>query len=351
VDFWPSPHADSIFITAMSGEHTVEMCWAFFKRFNLSLTVVVSLFFVQPYGADLFSTINQASHHIFLLIGQSNMAGRAPWRPEDVEPQPCRTFLLDNNGNWITAKEPCNAYSTIRKDLDMQGMGPGTSFARTIENHVPSISIGLVVNARGGSAISEWKKGTPYYSEAVLRTREAMKTGTLKAVLWHQGESDLGNSSYLGNLTAFIRDLRADLGFEKLPFVAGELVPEKNKLDFNKRLSALPDTVEYCAVVSSDGLVRIAGESLPHFDAASQRLLGQRYGEAVVRLAYTTASFVKQKSDRSTNTETQLQCEAGRYTLTGQLFPFHTSYQGIFITNLNTDKIKTIETDVYCRPR
>ena len=89
------------------------------------------------------------------------------------------------------ARNPLNKYSTIRKRLDLQGVGPAYSFAKAITNKTGR-PLGLVVNARGGSSINSWMKGAKdnYYDEALSRIRQAMKFGTLKAIIWHQGESD-----------------------------------------------------------------------------------------------------------------------------------------------------------------
>ena len=69
--------------------------------------------------------------------------------------------------------------------------------------------VGLVVNARGGSSINSWLKGSKdgYYEEALSRIRIAMKQGgVLKAILWHQGEADCSNpEAYKQKLISLVK--------------------------------------------------------------------------------------------------------------------------------------------------
>lgn len=55
--------------------------------------------------------------HIYLLIGQSNMAGRAPITDAEKDIPP-RTLLLNAENRWDNASHPFNQHSTIRKGLD-----------------------------------------------------------------------------------------------------------------------------------------------------------------------------------------------------------------------------------------
>ena len=66
--------------------------------------------------------------HIYLLIGQSNMAGRAKFSEEEAKVVD-RCFLLNKENKWESAKNPFNRYSTIRKGLNMQRMNRGYRFS------------------------------------------------------------------------------------------------------------------------------------------------------------------------------------------------------------------------------
>ncbi len=93
--------------------------------------------------------------------------------------------------------------------------------------------IGLIPCAVGGSGIDYWKEGAYYpatktnpYDDAIVRAKKAMQKGTLRGIIWHQGEAD-GNPEgclvYEKKLKAVITTFRTDLGMPNLPFVAGQL--------------------------------------------------------------------------------------------------------------------------------
>ena len=63
------------------------------------------------------------------------------------------------------------------------------SFADTLQKKSPK-QIGLIPCAVGGSSLGEWQKGGSLYNNTVAATLEAVKSSTLKGILWHQGESD-----------------------------------------------------------------------------------------------------------------------------------------------------------------
>ncbi len=218
----------------------------------------------------------QKNMQIYLLIGQSNMAGRAPITQAESTPIE-RCFLLDGENEWVPAQSPLNIYSSIRKGPNMQRLGPGDSFARTMTAGTPSVPLGLVVNAQGGTGIDQWGKGTKFYNEALRRTQEAIvQGGELAGILWHQGESDNQNpDGYLEKLAQLVKDLRADLADSDLPFVAGQI---KDAAAINNQIARLPELVHNTAYASSEGLTTY---DRWHFDTNSINLLGVRYAEAM----------------------------------------------------------------------
>ncbi|MGB0370585.1 MAG: sialate O-acetylesterase [Opitutales bacterium] len=215
---------------------------------------------------------------IYLLIGQSNMAGRAEITKEQslaVE----GVYLLDKSDSWTPAQNPLNQYSTIRKKLKMQKLGPGYSFAQELRNKSPNTSIGLVVNAKGGSNIREWARGTKFYNEAIRRAKEAKKSGTLRGILWHQGESNAKEpTEYLELLKELIENLRTDLEQPALPFVAGQIFGNSQ---INQEIARLPETVAKTSYVSSADLTTFDNV---HFDNSSQIELGKRYAIEMLKL-------------------------------------------------------------------
>lgn len=242
------------------------------------LLVMLSLLTVNSVVSQTKINPDKSKHHIYLLIGQSNMAGRANFSGEDSRAIP-RAFLFDDKNNWQEATNPLNRFSSIRKDLKMQRMGPGYHFAKTMAVQNKDISLGLVVNAKGGTKIAQWKKGTVFFKDAVARCKKAMESGTLKGILWHQGEGDQKNSKYAEELAQLVTDLREALGQKELPFVAGEI--KQSGTAVNKQINELPGKLQNTGVASSKDLTMFDGT---HFDSKSARILGERYAQEMSKL-------------------------------------------------------------------
>ena len=217
---------------------------------------------------------------IFLLIGQSNMAGRGKVEAEDKVPHP-RVFMLTKELTWVPAVDPIHFDKPERI-----GTGLGKTFGAVIADAEPSAEIGLVPAAFGGSALSEWAPGQPHYVDAVARARAALQRGRLAGILWHQGEADSKPelaATYVARFAAMIARLRADLGAPDVPVVVGETGRFRpDGAAINAELAKLPAAVPHCAFVSAEGLTD-QGDRL-HFDSASFRELGRRYAAAWQKL-------------------------------------------------------------------
>lgn len=224
---------------------------------------------------------------LFLLIGQSNMAGRGVIGEEERKPQQ-RISMLKQDETWAPAFEP------IHFDRpDRLGAGLGIPFAQTLLRHAPSRRIGLIPAAMGGSALDEWKPGGKLYTDAVRRARVAMKSGKLRAILWHQGEADTPRletiRTYQARWIAVMQSLRTELG--DVPIVVGELgrfLYTREKKDYpyarltNEQLAQLPVAGSRVAFVPSEGLGH-KGDDL-HFDTPGLREFGRRYAMAYMML-------------------------------------------------------------------
>lgn len=223
--------------------------------------------------------------HLYLLIGQSNMAGRGYVEEQDTVGNP-RILRLNRLGDWEIAKEP------LHFDKSTAGVGPGFRFAKEmLLTEDEDVVIGLIPCAAGGSGIEHWRIGEFWeqtksypYNDAVVRTKLAMKDGTLKGILWHQGESDMSpekTASYLENLVELVAALRQEFNLPKVAFVAGEIADFRgDKANaINQVLNEAKNKIMYYEVVSGEGLTPIADNV--HHDAPSQRVLGQRYAEKI----------------------------------------------------------------------
>ena len=219
---------------------------------------------------------------IILLVGQSNMSGRAKILKSDIGIID-DAFLFDSLNNWIPLKNPLNIHSSIRKKPSMQKFNLGYSFAQEIVSSKTVRPLGMIVNARGGTKINQWVPGTFYYQEAVRRSRLAMgEDARVIATFWLQGEGNLNDDDenfidYFKKLKSIIYSLRKDLNNEKMIFIAAELNKNKpeNKV-FKKMLARLNIEVPYAASVKSSGTSTHDGS---HYDNKSLKILGKRFAE------------------------------------------------------------------------
>jgi hypothetical protein len=240
-------------------------------------------------GSLLAQTGEPRNLDLFLLIGQSNMAGRGVIGQEDRTPLP-GIWVQTKDLSWKPAVDPLHYDKP-----GIAGVGLGRSFARALTGSRPGSSIGLIPAAFGGSALDEWKPGSLHYSEAVRRTRAALRDGRLRGILWHQGEADAKEEglahSYAKRFEAFIRQLRTDLDAPDAPVIVGELgrFYRDRPNDGAKfadvvvaELKKIPNSVRHSAFVSSEGLTD-KGDGV-HFDTRSLHEFGARYAAAFLRL-------------------------------------------------------------------
>jgi len=230
--------------------------------------------------------INENQIDVYLVIGQSNTAGRGAIEAQDEEVLD-HVYLLNDAAQWENASNPLNAYSTIRKDLSEQGLGYAYTFSKKIQE-VTGNDVGLVVNARGGSSIFSWRKddADAYFTEALTRLQAALAlpNTTFKGILWHQGEANRNYAYYLSTLSTFINDWREAVDMPELAFVAGQLSQlREDNATFNTNILTLPNLVTNTGVATSENL---NAPDLTHFDAAGQRLLGERYADIILELVY-----------------------------------------------------------------
>lgn len=238
--------------------------------------------------------------HLYLLIGQSNMAGRGKVEPSDTI-QNQRILSFNKQKTWIIAKEP------IGFDKSFTGVGPGLAFGREMAAIDTSIYIGLIPCAHGGSSISVWKTGVYYeptksfpLDNAIERAKLAMKVGVLKGIIWNQGESDCTPEKaavYEESLKGLIDTLRQALNEPNLPFIAAELPafqinPKTNfapHKKINRAINHLKKRIDFYSVIKTND-TNHKGDSL-HYNTASARLIGERYAHEMKKLITKCTSY------------------------------------------------------------
>ena len=257
-------------------------------RSALVLAAVICSSFATAQDAPLPSKEN---FHLFLLVGQSNMAGRRVVEAADKTPHP-RVLMLSKDGKWGPAVDP------MHFDKPAAGVGLGKTFGQVIADANPGVTVGLIPCAVGGSPIDTWKPGVFYsatkshpWDDMVKRVNTALPAGTLKGILWHQGESDSKSElapAYAAKLHDLVARLRELVKVPNAPFIAGQMgkfadmpwTAEKSVVD--QVHQDLPKNVPNTAFVSAEGL-KHKGDKI-HFDTASFRELGKRYAEAYLKM-------------------------------------------------------------------
>lgn len=228
---------------------------------------------------------------LFLLVGQSNMAGRGVLAASDRQPDP-RILVFGKDDRWVSQGEPIHFDKP-----EIAGVGLGFTFARIVADQMPGITVGLVPCAVGGTPISRWKPGGDLFEEAVRRAKLAKRAGRLRGILWHQGESEASgvtsSDAYRKSLVEVVNGFRKALEQPEVPFIVGEIgqytmeeghVPKfPSARQINEAIDDLPAFVPCAAVVSSSGLGD-KGDGV-HFSAEALKELGKRYFEAWLSVA------------------------------------------------------------------
>jgi hypothetical protein len=264
-------------------------------------------------GLLLLTAIAQAQDkkfYVFLCFGQSNMEGFPGIPDEDrkgVDPRFQVLAAVDFpelnrfKGDWFTAVPPlCRPNS---------GLSPSDYFGRTLVARLPAdIRVGVVNVSVAGCKIelfdrngfqayaataAPWMKtiiaaydGNPY-QHLVAMGRLAQKSGVIKGILLHQGESNTNDRDWPAKVKAIYENLLKDLDLkaEEVPLLAGQLVAADQQgacASMNEIISSLPAVIPTAHVVSSTGC--LARPDHLHFQPEGYRELGKRFAETMLPL-------------------------------------------------------------------
>lgn len=249
--------------------------------------------------------------HIYLCFGQSNMEGNAAVEAIDKQNVPERFQMLpavDFNsskkmGVWCTAVPPLCRPGT--------GLTPVDYFGRTLVENLPEdIKVGVINVAVGGAKIElfmeefkdayiasekDWFQAycAQYNNDPLGRLIEmgkiAQKSGTIKGILLHQGESNNGASDWCGKVAEIYKRICYYLGLDpdKTPLLAGEtLYKDQGGACYLHNQAALPNlkkAVPNSYVISAKDIPG-NGKDPWHFSAEGYRMLGKRYAEQMLKL-------------------------------------------------------------------
>ena len=250
--------------------------------------------------------------HSFLIIGQSNMAGRG----NIAEAEPLDTnggkLKVLRNGRWHEMYRPVNP------DRIHSGTCLAESFAKAYSDHHPDVCVGIIAAADGGTTLDQWQEGGLLFDNAVMMAKLAMRTSHLAGILWHQGESDCRNELfplYLDKLNKIMRALRRELNAEDVPLIVGGLGDFlkdctwhswlENYTYINRALTEFARQTPNTAFASAEGLT--SNPDKLHFDHRSLQEFGLRYYEAFMSLENKERIFdPTTKAAESERTEMEL---------------------------------------------
>ncbi|MFG0254363.1 MAG: sialate O-acetylesterase, partial [Rhodopirellula sp. JB053] len=231
------------------------------------------------------------SFYLFVLAGQSNMAGRGDVTDLDREPHQ-RVLMWTADGEWRPAVAPMHFDKP-----KIAGVGPGRAFGIRLAEASPDITIGLIPCAVGGSPIECWEPGgfhpstqTHPYDDAVERIRAASEHGTIQGILWHQGEGDSSpkrSRQYHEKLLGVLNRLREQCQTDPVILIGQlGLFPERPWNESRTRVDqahrAVANELPNAAFVKSDGLLPKSDNT--HFNRESAIELGHRFYEAYLQL-------------------------------------------------------------------
>lgn len=229
---------------------------------------------------------------IFILAGQSNMAGRGLVEPSDTL-STSRILTITKDNQWIYAKEPLHFYEPTLAGLDC-----GLSFGNELIRHLPdSIHIALIPCAVGGSSIQQWlgdslHRGVSLLSNFKARTDFAMKYGEIKGILWHQGESDAHPElirPYQEKLINLLALFRGHIQNASLPVLIGELGTFSTEIEIISSCKYINKSIRTVAEQDKNTFVVITSDlkdkgDHTHFDSPSQRMMGKRFAEKFIAI-------------------------------------------------------------------
>lgn len=226
---------------------------------------------------------------VFILAGQSNMAGRGLVQPQDTVPDE-RILTINENNEIIIAKEPLHFY-----EPSMAGLDCGLSFGKSLTERIhDSISVLIIPTAVGGSSISQWLGDSLHRNVSLLinfkeKVETGKKYGQIKGVLWHQGESDANQVDiplYKERLSDLFSEFRKIISREDLPILIGELGSFSKNYDnwmkINDLISRYASNDNNAIVISTSDLTHKG--DMVHFDSESQRIMGERFAKTYLKI-------------------------------------------------------------------
>lgn len=260
--------------------------------------------------------------YVYLCFGQSNMEGNATPEPEDMKGIDEERFLMmaavdygqgandRKMGNWYPAYPPlCRSYT---------GLTPADYFGRYMCKALPDKKIGVINVSVGGAEIEIFDQDlvasrikdrvdrnadawfvnylkeydNDPYKRLVDMAKEAQKSGVIKGILLHQGESNNTQQNWPAKVNKIYTQMLADLGLSSsdVPLFIGEMRYANQGgacWGHNAVIAQTPNTIPTAHVVSADLCKGKAGDQF-HFSNEGYRHLGYNYAKEVLTVMGVT---------------------------------------------------------------
>ncbi|MBN9190609.1 sialate O-acetylesterase [Microbacterium sp.] len=231
---------------------------------------------------------------VYLVLGQSNAAGRARDQIEDEPRIGVHQYRAD--GTWGLAAHPLNdprgAVHRGHVENHNTGHSPMLHFAKRLQRET-GVPVGLVVAAFGGAPLRWWVEGgnlAPLSNNAVDMIEAS--GATPRAVLWYQGEADcfeLTVDDYAERFGIFVTRLRERVGDPALPFFTVQLnrcTMEVEDPSAQDRAWGMLREQQRRAAHSFPGVHVVPSGDLPlydfiHLSSAANLAVGERLADAV----------------------------------------------------------------------
>jgi hypothetical protein len=267
--------------------------------FDILGLLLIILLFKGTNENETFKSELVRKYDVILVIGQSNThQGIGYDRLLDKSFSNIRQLgrFNDNNYKIIPATEPLDHFSKLTNNI-----GFALTFAKEYRRAClkPGSDILIIPGGRGATGFGShyWNPGDTLYNDAVARTNFVLEhfNSKLVAILWHQGESDVGSPAYQEHLDSMVSNIRKDIvgNNTTVPFILGGMVPywadrDTDRILLNKIIENTVTRIENSGFANPRipfVIEKPDNDYIPvHFDATGQREMGRRYFSEYQRL-------------------------------------------------------------------
>ncbi|HLP03807.1 MAG TPA: sialate O-acetylesterase [Paludibacter sp.] len=209
---------------------------------------------------------------LYLFAGHTGIYSNAiisPYYPEELP----RVYLFTSKYGMEPATNPYYRYSNLYPELVMQPIEMEYVFSKRITGNT-SARIGLIVNT------TNQPEGLFSYDRTLFRTISALKWGTLKAIIWRTPK-DMASIS-MKDLALLVKNLRNDLGYPNVLFIAGEIT---KPTIFQQVILSFDHNIPNSIWISDLSNTSEANRE-PYRDANNQLVFGDRLADLVLKYCY-----------------------------------------------------------------